>query len=239
MKRLVFILFLLAISCKESTDLDDTGNFSLVISLDNVSDGTKVYLRKQEDQLSIDLDSTQVNNGSAFFTGTIAAPEVYGLFIDGQKTGIFPIIEKGQINIQANLLTLDGATISGSPLNDKLADYKKRVQLILSKTNEFFHDFQKARAENDLNTLKKINDRIKDIHSEKVNYSVRFIKDNRNSLLGSMVLHSLVINKDLPNQTLNELYLQLTDQIKKSEFSKAIEIELKLDSIGQSPIDSR
>ncbi len=233
-KRLLFIGLIFLISCKKSNEAVATDRYILSISIENVADGTKLYLRKQEDNLSIDLDSTLVTNGAASFEGIIGAPEVYGVFIEGQTTGIFPIVEKGEVFITTDVKALGQTRIEGTFLNDQLARYKNRVAQILSKTNAFYHDFQKARAENDLNTLNQINERIAEIQREKVTYAESFIQDHPNSFVSTMVLHSLVINKELEYQQLYSLYDRLSDEVKKTEFSKAIVIELQLDSLRQT-----
>ena len=234
-KRLVFIGLIFLISCKKSSDQLVSDRYVLSISIENVTDGTKLYLRKQEDNLSIDLDTTFVINGEASFEGSIGAPEVYGIFIDGQTTGIFPIVEKGEVFITADVKALEQTRIQGTFLNDQLAQYKNRVAQILSKTNTHYHDFQKARAENDLNTLNQINERIAAIQKEKVAYAQSFVEQHPNSFVSTMVLHSMVINRELENQQLFALYDRLSDEVKKTEFSKAIVIELQLDSLRRTP----
>ena len=235
MKYCPIILIILLVSCKKDQTLEVKDNFLIKLYISNVEDGQKVYLRKQEDNLTIDLDSTIIQDSKAQFSGSIKLPEIYGIFLADKKEGLYPIIEEGTINIKANPNDYSSASINGTPLNDQLALYKSELINISSKMNELFHEFQKARAENNSNQLIEINRRMNEINNDKNSYSIRFIKENPGSFVASMVLHSIYLNKDIPNDTIAKLYALLSDTVQKSEFSKNIALDLKIDTIRNTP----
>lgn len=239
MLRFIFVLLILFIlsSCKKNRGTESRNQFILNISLLKAKDNLKLILKKQEGYLSISLDSTLVKNQKATFKGNIESVTIYGIFIEGYKEGIYPIIEKGTITIKADVRDLSNAQISGTKLNNQLAAYKIKSKEISSKMNVLFHDFQKARAENNSKKLEHINQQMQKINKEKNTYSINFIVNNTNSFVASMVLHSLLINGDLPSTKIASLYNSLSMEVKNSQFSKDILYELQLDSIKKDSLN--
>ena len=233
-KRILIILMLCA-GCKKEAPVLTDNQFTLNIEISDIKDDVLLYLKKQEDNLTLILDSTTTQNGSAIFKGTIKAPHVYGVFIENQpEEGFYPIMEPGTIQIKADLSDLSGAQISGTKLNDQLADYKEKAKRISSKMNVLFHEFQKARAENNSNQLKQINLKMQVIAAERNAFSKRFIRSNSESFVAAMILHSLLINQNIRKDTISNLYGSLSEDVKKSEFAKIVALELQMDTIRKS-----
>lgn len=226
MKKTIYLLSLLFIflSCYKKTNNEPSldNNFTINITLKEIKDNTKILLKKQENGISITIDSTYIKDEVATFKGNIDLPQVYGVFIDNNSQGIFPIIEKGEIKISTNLDALYDAKITGTKLNEQLNDYKKKAKNISLKMNELFHEFQKARAENNSEEISKINLKLNSINQELSDYKTNFVKNNSDSFVAAMVLFSLAKNKEISINTIQSLYNNLSNNVKKSEFSKNI-----------------
>ncbi len=235
MFRQSLVILLLCLGCKTEAPEPLKNQYTLNIEISNIKNGVKLYLKKQEDKLTITLDSTVVQNERAIFTGAIQSPHVYGIFIENQpEEGFYPIIEPGTIQIKADIRDLSGAEISGTELNNQLADYKEKAKQISSKMNVLFHEFQKARAENNSNQLKQINMKMQAITTQRNDFSKRFVRSNSESFVASMILHSLLINQNFPRDTISRLYQSLSNDVKQSEFAKIVALELQMDTIRKS-----
>ena len=211
-------------------------NYTINITFEDIENTIKLEMKKQENSTTILIDSTFTLNGKATFKGNIDFPEVYGIFITDQEQGIFPIVEKGTINIRTNISDLSNTQISGTKLNDQLNKYKDESKKISSQMNEFFHEFQKARSENDDEKLIEINRQMQAINFKKDLHSLNFVRNNPNSFVASMVLYSLVNNNEISKDTIAKLYSKLSKDVKKSEFSKNIAIGLEMYRINKDSL---
>lgn len=226
MKKTFYSIYLLVIifSCNQKTEKDSLlkNNFNSEINIKGVKNNTKILLKKQENGISTTIDSTYTKDGKASFTGNIDLPQVYGVFINNNSQGIFPIIEKGTIKIETNSDLIYDAKITGTKLNEQLNSYKEKAKNISLKMNDLFHEFQKARAENNSKEISRINQKLKAINQELNDYKTNFVKNNSDSFVASMVLFSLTQNKEVDIATIQSLYNNLSINVKKSEFSKNI-----------------
>lgn len=206
-------------SCKNEKKEELTNNFNIKINISGAEKNTKVFLKKQKDGISIKLDSTEIKNEKAEFIGNINSPEVYGIFIEGISQGVFPIIEKGTIKVNINTNDMLSNKIYGSPLNKQLNDFKNEARSIAAKMNNLFHEFQKARAENNSKKLNEINKKMEVINNELTKYKIDFVTNNSDSFVASMVLFSLANENLISKETTQMLYNKLSEEVKKSEFS--------------------
>lgn len=227
-KLILLILTITFWSCNKRTEEKNTkkNNFTIDFSLKGTKKNQVIFLKKQENGISYKIDSTYLKNGKASFSGKIDLPQVYGIFIKNNKQGIFPIIEKGKIIIEANINTLYNSKITGTKLNNQLNQYKTNAHSISAKMNELFHEFQKARAQNNSRKIKEINLKLDTINNELNKFKIDFVKQNTDSFVASMVLFSLAKNKEVNYTTIQSLYNSLSQNVKQSEFSKNIEVIL-------------
>lgn len=239
-KKLIPIIIIITLwSCSNKTEEKTTtkNNFKIELNLKEVENNTTIYLKKQENGISYKIDSTHIKNDKASFSGKIDLPQVYGIFIENNKQGIFPIVEKGKITITASINSLENAKIRGTKLNDELNKYKNKAQNISAKMNESFHEFQKARGENDIKKIKEINLKLNSINNELNKFKIDFIKQNTDSFVASMVLFSLTRKKETNHRTIQSLYNSLSQNVKQSEFSKNVEIFLNTSIVKKDAIN--
>lgn len=219
---LYFVISLLLISCAKKEDSTIENGYNLTVKIKGVEDNKTVFLKKQANGVSIKLDSAITKNETVKFNGKIELPEIYGIFIENNSQGIFPIIESGNIQINTHIDSIYEAKATGTPLNKQLNEYKDKAREISERMNQSFYEFQKARAENNLDRINEINKKLKLINKDLSNYKLDFIKNNPNSFVSSMVLFSIAQNKETNLNTIENLYNSLSNEVKKSEFSNNI-----------------
>ena len=215
-------LLLLISSCNEKSNEISDGDFHLKVTIKDLPDGTKVVLKKQEKNATVLIDSTISNKGKFEFKGSIDIPEMFGIFIDSIRGGIFPLVESGSIEITAHRDSLFTPVITGSKLNDELQKFKEGSQKIVNKINGLFTQMQRARGENDLEKIKELNSKMRAINNENTQYSLNYAKNNPNSFVSSIILQSLLRIPEIDINEVRNIYTSFSEDVKKSSYSEII-----------------
>jgi len=218
---IIFTIILLY-SCNSKSDEIKEGEFLLNVTITNLKDGTKILLKKQEENNTIVVDSTLAKNGKFSFKGAIETPSMYGIFIDSIQGGIYPLVESGTTSITAHKDSIFSPRITGSKLNEELDSFKLGSQKIVNKINDLFIQIQKARAENDLETINSINDKMRAINDENTQYTLNYAKNNPDSFVSSIVLQSVLRIPDVETKEIQNIYSNFSEEVKKSEYAKSV-----------------
>ncbi len=225
---LFIITTLLLYSCKKSSEKINSDSFNIVGSIKNISNDKKVYLKTQENGILTILDSTIIKNGKFEFKGRVEKPMIYGVFIDSVKDAIGIFIENKTITIEAYKDSLASSKISGSNTNDDYLDFVKQSNLIISKMNLLFPAFQKARAENDVEKLEDINNKMQAINDENTVFALHYAKQHPDSYISAMALQSVLSIPSIHRDTISKIYNRFSTYVKKGDF--AIETALFLEN---------
>ncbi|WP_321974806.1 DUF4369 domain-containing protein [Aureibaculum sp. 2210JD6-5] len=215
-------------SCDEDFNKKNDNSFYIFGKVDNIEDSTKIYLKVQESNKIIPLDTTYAIDGTFQFMGKINKPEVYGIYIDSIKSSVGLFIQNDSVFIDINRDKLSDSKIKGSELNDQYLSFIKKSNEILSKINYLFPLFQKARTENDVDKLNEINKKIEAIHKENTTFVLNFARENPDSYIAAFALQTLLKNKYTSKDTIASIYNNFTHNVKKGDF--AIEILLYLEN---------
>ena len=217
---LLIITVFLVMSC-DKTKKDS--NFQIDVTIKNVADGEKFYLKKQVDRKIIILDSTVVDNGKFSFKGVIKEPIQFGIFdANNRRDGIFPLVDlNDNIKITAYKDSLIKSIVLGSKLHDVLAKMSKKRERLGKKIQAYMPEYQKATFSNDSIKKIEINKKVKAI-SNKMNLNDwNFVKNNPNSYVSPIILKSLMTNVEYKD-SINIVFNNFSDKIKNSELSKPI-----------------
>ncbi len=95
------------------------------------------------------IDSTQVENDRAIFTGSISSPEVYYLQLQG-ISGYQPVfMENSEIHIELNPGSVGDAKIKGSSLQAQYDDFLKKDQEFTTLLKEAWRQYKTAQESQD------------------------------------------------------------------------------------------
>lgn len=170
MKKQIYMIFILAcaFACNkppsEKAVTANKNNAAFYIK-GSVVNGkcSKIYLNKIIENSLYPIDSAQINNNLFNFFGAVSYPERFALTTDNSaKVAVF-ILENDSITVTLNLNNLNEPIIKGSLLNNQLHNYKTTSKEIFNKVNYLFPQFQKARLENDAETLNRIGREMQNI----------------------------------------------------------------------------
>ena len=221
MKKIIFISIIVVqfYSCNKNSEKINTENFVIIGNIENIPDNIKVYLKTQEYGKLTILDSTIVRGEKFEFTGKIDKPVIYGVFINNTKDAIGIFMENSTITIEAYKDSLASSKVSGSKTNDEYLNFVKKSNQIISKMNILFPEFQKARAENDVEKLKEINEKLQQISNANTNFTLDYAKRNPDSYIGAMALHSILNIPTVEKDTIEKIYKNFSDFVKKGDFA--------------------
>ena len=229
-QKIITILFLLTgiFSCNTREKIGIGNGYTMSCSnKKNNLNTKKAFLKKQELGNLITVDSTTIINGEFQFKGKISSPSIYGIYIEDIDGVIGLFMENTQINIEVNIDNLEQSKITGSKTNDEYLEFIRNSNEIISKMNVYFPEFQKARAENDIEKLEEINSKMKEINNENTNYILKYAKNNPDSYISAVALNSILSIPTVPKDTIRYIYNNFSDYVKKGDISREIEFFLQ------------
>ena len=190
-------------------------------------DNRNIFLYKLAPTFSL-IDSTLIINNTAHFKGKIDFPERYAIKIKGIDSGKLFIIENDSIEVVIDKNDLTQSTIKGSKLNDELIEFQNKSKQINVKIELLFPDLQRARLNNDAETLEKIASQISAIEQENINFNFEYVNQHPTSFISAMILNDLSKRAGIDVDRIFNAYQKLSNNVKQSSDSKEVELFLAL-----------
>lgn len=238
MKQFFFlgILCIILVSCKKNVSerKQPLNSITSALSVFKIN-GTledfypdKVYLNKIIKDSFYKIDSSEVIGNNFNFKGIVEFPERFALTFENYSAITIVIIENTQFDIFINSENINDPTIKGSPLNNKLYEYKQDAKNIFKKIDYLFPKFQKARLENDAEKLAEVAEEMKKIEKEFVDFSYNYILQNKESYIASMILRDQLKSTIIDTLKIKNLYNILSSEVKNSPDAEIIASFLNL-----------
>ena len=236
MKRFLAIITIavLLVACSS-----EPAGFTLSGQLDGVvPDGTSVYLRKSgERNQAVDVDTTEVLQGSFQFQGDQASPELHYIIVENLNGTIPVVLENGKIQVSAQKDSLSSAKIGGSLQNDLFADFLNGSREITYKAQSMNRDMRNAAAARDTAVMNSLREEYFELQEEAKNFELDFAKENPNALISALIISKAQITKALSAEEIRAMYEALTPEIKETTVGK--EIKTKLDNGAKTSIGAK
>lgn len=235
MKKTLFALLSLITIVACSTN---SGGYVLKgTSEGDLENGTAVYLRTTDTTNQIiDIDTTQVQNGSFQFEGNQDIPQLYYIFVDG-LTGNMPVIlESGSIDLRFHKDSLEAATVDGTEQNELFMEFLSESRKFRDMVMGMQEDMREATAQRDTVTMNSLRDEYFELQQKAKDLNVDFVSENPNALISALLLENFMRTKAIPDKKIDSLYQNLTPEIKETRPGKSIKTQLKLGAatdIGQ------
>ena len=134
-KSVLFALVAVALlaSCSQSYNIQGTSNVAML-------DGHRLYLKVIKDEKLANLDSCEVVHGQFMLAGNIDSTCMANLYMDEES--LLPLVlERGDISIRIDNTQ---RTLGGTPLNDKLYDFLKKLDQLQSEQIDLIHKHDQA-----------------------------------------------------------------------------------------------
>jgi len=230
---LISICSILFISCnkpKSRIQISESKirtSYSIDGSLKNFHPNT-VYLNKIIENSLYSIDSASIINDKFQFNGSVDYPERYALTFNNYSSAIAFIIENDSIKIVIDFDNMNEPIITGSRLNNEFNNYTLSSKKIFKKIEYLFPKFQKARLENDVETLKILNDEMTIIENEYFNFTYDYLSKNPTSFVSAMILRDQLKLTKIDTSRIINGYHKLSDEVKMSPDAEIISIQLNL-----------
>jgi len=128
MKKYILLSLITLFFASLSTVSGQTNRFSLSGTVTNIKEG-KVYLQKYYNKMLLTIDSAKVTDGHFTFKTKPKLPELYGITLDRTVDLLYPFyvfLDNNPITVVVDSTnSYESSTVSGSPLHDQYASYKK------------------------------------------------------------------------------------------------------------------
>lgn len=182
------VISLLALtSCANSYNISGTSSVSTL-------DGQKLYLQVFQDTAMKTVDSCDVVHGQFQFVGSTDSVRVANIQFVSGNAGLPVVLESGDI-----LVKIDNTqeSVTGTPLNDKLSDFRKKFVQLMNQSVELVHRHDQAIMNGmDMNVVNaelatedaKINKRMDDLVTT-------FVSDNFDNVLGPYIFINMCMNR--------------------------------------------
>lgn len=150
-------------------------------------DSAVVYLVKAENGRPVTTDTTNVVEGKFSFEGTIAVPELHYLRLGERDYFAQFFLENETITVEANVDSLRGTQVTGSPITDKFNEYLDEVQRIQEKMNEYQQQYSAAMASGNQDEVDRIRIDAEAANDNMQVYAKNFVKENSTSIVAPFV----------------------------------------------------
>lgn len=211
----LLILALVATACQKKPE-----GFEIKAHIENLSDGTKVYLSRYEGLNLAVIDSAVSSNGKLHFTGSTPDTTLAVLSIEGFNTGIPLFLENAALQIHGHIDSLYQTRITGSQTNEEFIRARNHINGLNQYANEVFMQSRNVSPEDSLeiNQLQKTYDSIqKSIKT----FSSDYIREHSKSYVSLFLvfdLFSSIEEEQLPN--ISEMYYSLHPAVQNSPLGK-------------------
>lgn len=222
MKRafgLLTSLVLLA-SCGEGT----TDGYRISGTLSGeIEDGKRVFLRRSDENLqTVDVDTTAVQGGTFSFEGAIEQPELYYVFVEGSRSPVPLVLEKGSVELRGHVDSLSLARVSGTPQNEAYSEFLSEAREMSLRRMSMNQDLNAAVQQNDSAIITALRDEYFELQDRQLAFEQDFVASHPEALISVLILNRLLEGELTPVQEIKSLYAALDPSIKETHHARTL-----------------
>lgn len=216
----VFGLATLLVACKGENEFTINGSIKGL-------DGKQVFLEVMNDSTGPKvLDTAKIENGRFTFNGEALEPKLYSVRIETLMGKPFFVGEAGNIDIAINKDSISAAKVTGTPNNDKMAEFNKLTAPIQKEAMAFQQAnrdlFMKAQQTGDTAALAPLKEKFAALRKQMDETAIKFIKANSNAYISMLLIKNRMYSYDANIKEIEELYKGLDTSIRNSAEGKAL-----------------
>lgn len=171
----------------------------------------KVYLRKLDVNGIVPIDTVEIVDGTFTFTGKAEIPQVYLIYLDGNRYPIMFFNENKKISITANPEKMDEAVITGSKLNEIYAQFVEQIPH-KDESAKMEETFRNAQTSGDEAAMASVMADMEKIREDQRKYSLEYVKKNSENVVGAFMVLNMI--NDLTPEELDEISQNLNKNLK-------------------------
>ena len=229
MKKIILIaLAAFAVSCQNEAKKEDA---TFKGSINNVEDGTEVYLATIGDQGRPEpIDTVMVKAGDF----TLDLPKVDGeslniLSFKGIRGNVVFINENEPVTATVYKDSLRSSKVKGGESNELFNNYVSEIKELSTKMQKMVEEYQKETPNLRQNpeAMREIQQKQKELQEANVSTFKKMVEDNPSSLVAVLILSDMTNGKTLSTKEAKDLYDGLDENIQNTEMGKQLGKTLK------------
>lgn len=227
MKKITLVLLAaLVFSCQEQKP----ENISFKGSIENIEDGTSVYLSQLgEGGQPKPVDTVTVEKGSFEIDLPKVDFETLNILrIDGARGNIIFINENEPVTATIYKDSLRSSEIKGGESNQLFNDYVSEIKEIRSEMQKMVAEYQESTPNLRQNPelMKEIQEKQKELQEQNTETFKEMVTNNPNSLVSVLILSDMVNAKSLSTNEVKELFNGLDEKVQNTQIGKQLEESL-------------
>ena len=156
----------------------------------------KVILQKIRKGQPVAVDTVEMVDGAFAFTGSVKAPELFFLTIEGKQQPGFIFVENSKITVTGDIEKLSELEISGSKLSELFKAFNDGVPGS-DRTKELQQEYQAAYMSQDQDKIQLLQEELQSIREDGQAYAAKFINDNIDNELGLFLAFNKIAQSGL------------------------------------------
>ena len=143
----------------------------------------KVILQKIRKGQPVAIDTAEMVDGVFTFLGSVEAPELFFITIEGQQQPGFLFAENGNISVNGDITKLAELEVSGSELSELFKAFNDGVPG-QDRAQELQQEYQMAYMSQDQDKIQLLQEELQSIREDGQAYATKFINENVTNELG-------------------------------------------------------
>jgi peroxiredoxin len=214
-------------------------SFAIIGKITGLDTGTVYILHRQSDE----TDSVRLDHGYFTYKGKADSVEFCNLGLkkagDIQyRNGFF--LENGKISMLLKIDSLQGALISGTPVQDEYNNYENSVKKMIGARSEALDkNYSEAKSRNDKKTMDSLEKEYDVMDNEQKKIVIDYVKAHPGSYISAFEIYRNFLYNPDANQ-LDSLYKELAPPIQSAYYGRKVKNVLSialLTAIGQPAPD--
>jgi peroxiredoxin len=205
-----------------------------------LTDGTKVFLEKQESGIAVSVDTAKIEKCKFTFKGKTEEPEIHNIRFENAGSFVL-VVEKGDIKAIINKDSISMAKISGTYNNDELNKYNSLMSKIQKKMMLFQQKnmsiMQEASEKNDTVLVNKLRKDYSKFQDEFIVANDKYIVGNPKSFITVLLVEGMLGEVDAKFDKITKYFNALDSSIKQTKHGK--NIKTRLDALNSVAIGQK
>lgn len=220
----LIILTVLVVSCQSPKN----DNVTLKGTIDNVDDGTSIFISKLgKGNKTIPVDTAVVKNGKFEAEFPKADFQTLNILtIDSVQGNMLFINENKPLTATVYKDSLRRSKIKGGKANKLFSDYIDELKKGRDQRIALGEKYSRSAMKKDPSLRRKAMAESTKIQEGNNDYRKKLIKENPNSLTSAFVFTDLVRTKTVPKAEMQKLYDGLSSEVKKTSIAEQIKTYL-------------